>query len=76
MIYTLCPRTHIGAFTQKFQIECTNEEFVMSVAKHLFFDKSVVRVEIYEDRVPKGDCWGKPVIVVNRPKDDDFQSTH
>lgn len=63
MIYTICPRTNTGMFVQKFHIDC-DIDFAALIAKHLFYDKSVTKVEIYEDRVPKGDCWGKPIHIV------------
>lgn len=63
MLYTICPRTRTGAFTQKFMIDC-DRDFAVVAARHLFIDNSVNHIEIYEGKAPVMDCWGKPILYV------------
>jgi hypothetical protein len=65
MLYTICSKANANLFVQKFTLDC-ELEFAIEVSKKTFIDNGVKFVEIYEDRVPRGDLWGLPKIYVYR----------
>jgi hypothetical protein len=63
MVYTIITRRRDGYMNQKIFVDCEMPEAVSAAKIMMQCDKSDY-TEIYQDRVPKGDLWGKPVEVV------------
>ena len=63
MVYTIITRRRDGYMNQKVFVDCEIAEAVNASKSMMVCDKSDY-TEIYQDRVPKGDLWGKPVAKV------------
>jgi len=64
MTYTMISRNESGEFKQRWYVDTVIEKAI-EISKYMFIDNSI-HVQIYEDRVPKGDFYGKPVAVVKK----------
>ena len=63
MVYTIITRRRDGYMNQKIFVDCEIADAVIASKIMMSCDKSDF-TEIYQDRVPKGDLWGKPVAKV------------
>jgi len=63
MVYTIITRRRDGYMNQKIFVNCEIPDAVNAAKIMMLCDKSDF-AEIYQDRVPKGDLWGKPVAKV------------
>lgn len=63
MVYTIITRRRDGYMNQKVFVDCELSDAVSAAKIMMQSDKSDY-TEIYQDRVPKGDLWGKPTAKV------------
>lgn len=59
MQYTLVSRNETGEIKQKWHVDTTLEK-AEELSQFMFIDNTN-RIEIFENRVPKGDFWGLPI---------------
>jgi len=73
MVYTIITRRRDGYMNQKVFVNCEIPDAVIAAKIMVSCDKSDY-AEIYQDRVPKGDLWGKPVakVILNKDGEVDF----